>query len=65
MDIKEIESAIAQLPPSDLAELAKWFEEFQAKVWDEQLEQDVKAGRLDAMLKQAEQEFEQGEFETM
>jgi hypothetical protein len=60
MTIKEIESAIAQLPPSELAELAKWFEEFQARVWDEQLEQDVKAGRLDALLKQAEQDFEQG-----
>jgi len=61
MDIKEIESAITQLPPSDLAELAKWFEEFQARVWDEQLEQDVKAGRLDALLKEAEQDFEQGQ----
>jgi hypothetical protein len=32
MDIKEIESAITRLPPSDLAELAKWFEEFQARL---------------------------------
>ena len=65
MDIKEIESAIAQLPPSELAELAKWFEEFQAQVWDEQLEQDVKAGRLDALLEQAEQDFEQGLCEPL
>ncbi len=65
MDIKEIESAIAQLPPSELAELAKWFEEFQAQVWDEQLEQDVKAGRLDGLLKQAEQDFEQGQCEPL
>ena len=65
MDIKEIESAIAQLPPSKLAELAKWFEEFQAQVWDEQLEQDVKSGRLDALLEQAEQEFEQGQCEPL
>jgi hypothetical protein len=65
MDIKEIESAIAQLTPSDLAELAKWFEEFQAQVWDEQLEQDVKAGRLDALLKEVEQDFEQGQCEPL
>lgn len=65
MDIKEIESAIAQLPSSELAELAKWFEEFHAKVWDEQLESDVKAGRLDALLKQAEQDFEQGQCEML
>lgn len=65
MDIKEIESAIAQLPPSELAELAKWFEEFQAQLWDEQLERDVKAGRLDTLLEQAEQDFEQGQCEPL
>jgi hypothetical protein len=65
MDVKEIESAIAQLPPSELAELAKWFEEFQARVWDEQLEQDVHSGRLDALIQQAEQDFEQGRCEPL
>ena len=65
MGIKEIESAIAQLPPSELAELARWFEEFQAQVWDERLEQDMKDGRLDSLLKQAEQDFEQGQCEPL
>lgn len=65
MDVKEIESAIAQLPPSELAELAKWFEEFQARAWDAQLEQDIKGGRLDALIKQAEQDFERGTCEPL
>ena len=65
MDIKEIESAIARLPPSELAELAKWFEEFQARAWDEQLEQDARAGRLDALIEEAEQDFEQGRCEPL
>ena len=65
MDIKEIESAIAQLPPSEVAKLAEWFAEFQAQVWDSQLEQDVNAGRLDDLLKQAEQDFEQGRCEPL
>jgi hypothetical protein len=65
MDVKEIESAIAQLPPSELAELAKWFEEFQARAWDEQLEHDVRGGRLDALIQQAEQDFEQGQCEPL
>ena len=65
MDIKEIESAIAQLPPTELAEFAKWFEEFQARVWDEQLEQDVTSGRLDTLIKQAEQDFEQGQCDPL
>ena len=65
MDIKEIESAIARLPPSELAELAKWFEEFQARAWDERLERDVKAGRLDSLLKEAEEDFERGRCEPL
>ena len=65
MDIKEIESAIARLPPSQLAELARWFEEFRSRAWDEQLEQDVRAGRLDALLREAEQDFERGKCEPL
>ncbi|HEV7375766.1 MAG TPA: hypothetical protein VGN95_13685 [Pyrinomonadaceae bacterium] len=65
MDIKEIESAITQLPSTELVEFAKWFEEFQAQAWDEQLEQDVKAGRLDALLREAEQDFEQGQCKPL
>jgi len=65
MDVKEIESAITQLPPSELAELAEWFAEFRAQAWDERLEQDVKAGRLDSLLEEAEQDFEQGRCEPL
>ena len=65
MDIKEIESAIAQLPPSELAALAEWFEEFHARAWDAQLEQDIKSGRLEALIKQAGQDFEQGKCEPL
>jgi hypothetical protein len=60
MDIREIESAIAQLPTSEIVKLAEWFYEFQAQVWDRQIERDVQSGRLDALIEQAEQEFESG-----
>lgn len=65
MDIKEIESAIARLPPSELAKLAEWFAEYQAQVWDRRLERDAKAGRLDALIEEAEREFEQGRCEPL
>lgn len=57
MDVKEIETAIAQLPPAKVAELAEWFEEFHARIWDGQIEQDLKAGRLDSLLKEAEKDL--------
>ncbi len=65
MDVKEIETAISQLPPSQVAALAKWFENFQAQVWDKQLEQDVKSGRLDALLEEAERDFASGRCEPL
>ena len=63
MDVKEIETAIARLTPDQVAELARWFEEFQAQVWDEQIAQDVQEGRLDALLEEAERDFESGQHE--
>ena len=58
MDVKEIENAIASLPPTEIAELARWFEEFHAHIWDEQIERDLKAGRLDSLLEEAKQDLE-------
>ena len=65
MSTKEIESAIAQLPPSEVAKLAEWFHEFQAQVWDSQIERDVRAGRLDALIEQAEKEFKAGQCDPL
>jgi hypothetical protein len=65
MDVKEIESAIADLPPGEIAELAKWFEEFHAQIWDQQIERDLNAGRLDSLLDEAKQDFERNRCEPL
>ncbi|MFN8471907.1 MAG: hypothetical protein U0822_06905 [Anaerolineae bacterium] len=65
MGIAEIERAIEQLPPEDLAQFAEWFEEFMAQAWDKQIEEDVQAGRLDALIREAEQEYEAGHTRPM
>jgi hypothetical protein len=65
MDVKEIETAIAQLPPAEIAQLAEWFEGFHAQLWDNQVEQDLKAGRLDSLLKEAEKDLESGRCESL
>lgn len=60
MSIQEIEQAITQLPPSEVAELSQWFEEFQAQVWDEQIERDAKAGRFDKLIEQTRADYAAG-----
>jgi hypothetical protein len=65
MDVKEIETAIANLPPAKIAELAKWFEEFHAQSWDQQIESDLRAGRLDSLLEEAKQDLESDRCRTL
>jgi hypothetical protein len=64
MDVQEIVSAISQLPRAQVAELATWFEQFHARVWDAQIEQDVRGGRLDSLLEETRRELDAGRCES-
>jgi hypothetical protein len=50
----EIETAIQQLPESNVRELALWLEEYLEEQWDRQIEQDYKSGKLDRLISRAE-----------
>lgn len=60
MTIKELESAVSRLPPSELAHFSEWFEDFLAGQWDKKIEADIQAGRLDAAGQRADADFEAG-----
>ena len=60
MTVREIEQAIEQLPRNKLAELATWFAEYQAQMWDQQIEDDLDSGRLDKVLKEVDDEYNAG-----
>jgi hypothetical protein len=51
--VEDIEKAIEQLPPEELARLRAWLEEFEARRFDEQIERDAKAGKLDKLIAEA------------
>ena len=51
--ISEIERAIRQLTPEELAKFREWFSGFDASQWDRQFEKDVAAGKLDALADEA------------
>lgn len=44
----EISEAVQRLPKKDLVRFRKWFAEYDAAAWDQQLERDGAAGRLEA-----------------
>ena len=58
--IQEIEAAVRQLSPEELASFRTWFAEFDAELWDRQLEQDIAAGRLDGFADEALEDFRAG-----
>jgi hypothetical protein len=45
--VEDIEKAIAKLSGRDFDRLRAWFEEFQAARFDEKIERDAAAGKLD------------------
>jgi hypothetical protein len=49
MTIEELEDAVAKLPPEDLAHFRAWFEQFDAARFDETIERDARAGKLDRL----------------
>jgi hypothetical protein len=60
MSIEDLESAISRLSAKDLARFSAWFEEFMEDRWDGQIEEDIKAGRLDAAAKRVDEDFGAG-----
>ncbi len=58
--IDVIEKQIQELSEEDLALFRQWFAEFDAHLWDRQLERDVDAGKLDALAGKALQQHAQG-----
>jgi len=62
---KEIEKAVQHLPPEDLSQFRSWFEEFEAAAWDQQFKEDVKAGRLDLLVNEAEDEYKAGKTSSL
>lgn len=65
MGLKEIENAFTQLSNKELAKLSAWLADYQANVWDEQIEEDLDAGRLDALLEEVNEEYEAGETKPL
>jgi len=63
--VQEIERAVSLLSIEDLARFRDWFDEFDAQVWDEQFEEDVKSGKLYRLANQAIADFSAGKCKEL
>ena len=50
---EDIEKAVEQLPPGELARFRAWFEAFDAQQFDAAIERDAQSGKLDAHADEA------------
>lgn len=64
-NLQQLESAIRQLPRDDVATLLEWLREFHAQQWEQQIAEDLDAGRLDAVIEEAERDYAQGRATTL
>lgn len=58
--VDELERTVRELSPEDLREFRERFYEYEAELWDRQIERDVAAGRLDSLAEEAIAELRQG-----
>ncbi len=58
--VEDIKQAISKLPPGELASLRAWFEAFEEERFDQKIELDAQAGRLDKLAEQAAADYREG-----
>lgn len=51
--LKKIEQDISALSKADLRKLSDWLEEYKSDLWDKQIEEDARSGKLDKLLAEA------------
>ena len=58
--VEEIEAAIDGLPPEEYRRIVQWFRVREQERWDEQMDRDSSAGKLDFLFEEAESESTKG-----
>lgn len=59
-EVEQVERQIENLSAENLAKFRTWFFEFDARVWDAQIEADLKAGKLKGLIAEALAEYKAG-----
>ncbi len=59
--LEQIEAAILTLPSDEFQRLRQWFFDLDYQRWDEQLQQDIEDGKLEALAEEAIADFKSGQ----
>lgn len=59
-ELQQIEQKVKTLSSADLRQFRKWFVQWDSDSWDQQIERDAQAGRLDDLAAEALAEYQAG-----
>jgi hypothetical protein len=65
MSVDELQAAMTHLSAEELDRFSRWLDEYRAELWDRRIEADILAGRLDAVGRRADEDFEAGRCTPM
>ncbi len=63
--VEEIKSAINSLSQEDYTNLREWFTERDWELWDKEIEEDAKSGKLDFLEEEAASARKQGKLRKL
>jgi hypothetical protein len=59
-EVEKLAERIEKLSPEELKKFRAWFAQFDARLWDKQIEADARAGKLDALAAEAVADYRTG-----
>ncbi len=57
---EKLEQEIKKLNPNELSAFREWFQNYDSEVWDKQIEDDIKKGKLEQLANKAIEEHKSG-----
>ncbi len=60
MSAADIIDQVQKLPPAEVFELGRWLREYETELWDQQIEADIRSGKLDKLGQEALEELRAG-----
>ena len=60
ISVNTLKKAVAKLSEAELREFRSWYESFDAKLWDKQIERDIAQGKLDHLAERALSDYKAG-----
>lgn len=63
--IDELKAEIESLPSEEFAEISRWLSEKNWAIWDNEIDADSQAGRLDFLVREAREEKAKEELKDL